>query len=381
MKPKYVNQSFKLVAILLLIIGISFSLEAQKSEEIAFAMCRPAVRQIKNIETMFEKNIIPLRRIKLICFYHEDEIKVNPSSVYGKSDYTPSFEYVKKKKLDWVSFVAIKGKVALKDLFRENQWTQQFREIFNNTRGIIFTGGADLPPAIYGEENLLATEGSTPMRSYCEVSFLFHLLGGSRNPSFTPFLESRKNYTVLGICLGFQTMNVACGGSLYQDIPSQIYKLKSYEDVIKLPQDKIHSSRYIKGMNPLDASKIPAALHRIKLKKKGLFVKKMKMKKGDTPFVLTSHHQALNKIGKNLEVIATSMDGKVVEGIEHKKYPNVLGIQFHPEPHDIYHKGKYLASTPGGAKDFNYRFFLEDHPPSMQFHIKIWQWFSESLLQ
>lgn len=379
MKTTNVKRFLKTFAVIVLLMGFVYPAAAQQPEEVAFAMCRPAVRQIKNIETMFEKNIIPLPRIKLVCVYHEDEIKVNPGALYGKSDYTPSFEYVKKKKLDWVEFVTIKGKVGLRDLFRKNRWTQQFREIFNNTRGIIFTGGADLPPAIYGEENLLLTQGSTPMRSFYEVSFLFHLLGGSQNPSFTPFLESRKDYTVLGICLGCQTMNVACGGSLYQDIPSQVYKLKSYEDVLKQTQDKIHSSRYIKGMNPLDASTMPAAFHRIKFKKKGLFVKKMKMKKGDKPYVLTSHHQALNKIGKNLEINATSMDGKIVEGVEHKKYPNVLGIQFHPEPHDLYRKGKWLTGKPGGPKDFNYRNFLENNPPSMLFHQKIWQWFSESL--
>lgn len=339
-----------------------------KNNGVAIAMCRPAVSQIKNIEDMYEKDIIPLLRIKLIGVYHEDE----------KTDYQPSYDYVKKNNLTWVTFKVIKGTVKPADLFKKNLWTAQFREIFDGADGIIFTGGADIPPAVYGEESNLLTGATTPIRSYYELSFLFHLLGGNRNPGFVPFLEAKKNYPVLGICLGFQTMNVAVGGTLYQDIPSQIYGLTTREQVLKAGRENIHSSRYIKALYPLEKELAPA-FHRIKLKKNGFFVKRLKMKKKETPFILTSHHQAVKKLGKDLSVIAASMDGKIIEAVEHKKYKNVLGIQFHPEPYILYLKGKYYKKSPGGSLNFNLRSFLINNPPAMTFHKRIWQWFSRAL--
>jgi len=344
--------------------------ETTKNDEIVIAMCRPLVSQIKNIEQMFEKDIIPLRKIKLIVFYHENEV----------TDYAPSYAYVEENKLSWVRFIVIKGKVNAGDLFKKNNWTDQFKAIFDSTDGIIFTGGMDIPPAIYGEEQLLLTKATTPVRNYYELSFLFQLLGGRQNPGFVPLLESRKNYVVLGICLGCQTMNVACGGTLYQDIPSQVYGFESVEQVLNAGQENIHSYRYFKDLYPLEENLAPA-FHRIKLKEKSVFVKQMEMKVTDNPFILTSHHQALKKLGKDLHVIATSMDGKIIEAVEHKKYKNVLGIQFHPEPYLLYKKGRYFKSVPGEGEplDFNLRYFLEDNPPSMTFHKKIWQWFSQNL--
>ena len=338
------------------------------NDEIVIAMCRPLVSQIKNIEDLYEKDFIPLKRIKLICVYYDKE----------KTDYEPSYTYVEENELDWVTFKVIRGVVKPADLFKTNGWTTQFKEIFDGSDGIIFTGGADIPPSLYGEESMLLTEASTPERTYYELSFLFHLLGGSQNPGFVPFLDSREDYVILGICLGCQSINTACGGTLYQDIPTQIYGFKTREEVLNAGQDNIHSGSYLQGLYPL-VEHLSPAFHRIKLKKNGLFVRGMKMKKKDTPYILSSHHQALKKLGKGLEVIASSMDGKIIEAVEHNKYKNVLGVQFHPEPYSLYLKGKYYRKLPGEPLNFNLRFFLINHPPSMTFHQKIWQWFSQAL--
>jgi putative glutamine amidotransferase len=370
----HVNKRFGKLLLVLLLVSLWLPVYAAApagQDDVVFALCRPSAKQVQNIVEMYEKEIIPLKKIRLIAVYHEDEV----------TDYEKAYEYVKENKLHWVSFKPIKGKVEMKDLFKPNAWTDQFRWVFENASGIIFTGGMDIPPAIYNEENHLLTEATTPVRTNYEISFLFHLLGSSRNPGFTPFLESDKKYTVLGICLGAQSMNVACGGSMYQDIPAQVYKLTSMEQVLKAGQDKIHSWRYIRLLHPLEKDDLPPAFHRIKLKKKSLITKEMGMKKSDTPIVLTSHHQALKKIGKNLKVIATSMDGKIVEAIEHKKYENVLGIQFHPEVYTLYRKGLFYKKTPGAPLDFNLREYLKSNPPSWTFHQKIWQWFSQSLME
>lgn len=355
----------------LVLVFISFSLYGESPdniEETVIAMCRPTVGQIKNIEQLYEKDIITLDRIKLVCVYHEDEL----------TDYEPARKYVRENELTWVEFKKVTGKVEPKDIFKESKWTNQFKEIFAGSDGIIFTGGADIPPAIYGEENNLLTRASTPVRNFYELSFLFHLVGGSRNPGFIPFLEAKKDYPVLTFCLGVQTLNVAAGGTLIQDIPSEVYGLKTIEQVLNLGQERVHSSMYLRYLYPAEKD-LPPAFHKIKIKKNSIFVKKMNMKKSDTPFILTSHHQAIKKLGKELIVVATSMDGKIVEAVEHTKYKNVLGVQFHPEPYLLYQKGKYYKKNPGDKLNFNVRIFLKNNPPSMKFHLNLWQWFSNTL--
>ena len=264
-------------------------------------------------------------------------------------------------------------------LFKENLWTQQFKTVFEQADGIIFTGGMDIPPAIYGEESHLLTGAYSPVRSFYEVSFLFHLVGGSQNPSFEPFLASSREYPILAICLGAQSLNVAAGGTLIQDIPSQVYGKKTVEQVIRMPQGKIHSSGYIKGLSYFSKDIAPA-FHAIKLSKSNLMVRRMGFKTSDRPQILTSHHQAIKKVGKNLLVTATSEDGKIVEMVEHQVYKNVIGVQFHPEPFALYQKGKWYRQKSGLSLDHNLRDFLVSHQPSMKFHQKLWEWLSSVLL-
>lgn len=350
---------------ILLFIMVMVTPAAAASDGIVIAMCQPQLNQIQNIEQLYEKDIIPLNKLRLIGIYHENE----------STDYKPAEEYVKNNKLTWVSFETIKGKVALSDLLKENVWTEQFRSIFARTRGIIFTGGWDIPPAIFGEDDDLLTEAVTPVRSFYEISFLFHLVGGKQNSDFASFLKTRPDYAILCICLGAQSLNVAAGGSLYQDIPSQVYKQETVQQVLKTEPDQIHSSRYINALYP-DEKDLSPAFHRIKFNKDSMFISQLKMKKHDTPYVLTAHHQALKQLGKDIIVAATSMDEKIIEAVGHKKYKHVLGVQFHPEYYPLYQKGLYLKERPGGELNFNLREFLMSHESSMVFHKAIWQWFS-----
>ncbi|MCI0470491.1 MAG: gamma-glutamyl-gamma-aminobutyrate hydrolase family protein, partial [Candidatus Aminicenantes bacterium] len=339
-----------------------------KIEAKVIAMCFPTVGQIKNIEQLYEKDIITLDRIKLLCIYHEDE----------STDYRPSYDYARENGLTWIDFKKITGRVEPANIFKKNNWTPQFREIFEATNGIIFTGGADIPPLIYGEENHLLTDAPTPMRSFYEISLLFHLVGGSRNADFVPFLEEKKEYPVLAFCLGMQSLNVAAGGTLWQDIPAQVYHLETMEQTLRLDEDQVHSALYVKALNPSEKD-LPPAFHRIKFNKKSIFVQRMNMKSSAAPFILTSHHQAVKELGKDLLITATSMDGKIIEAIEHKKYKNVLGVQFHPESYLLYQKGKYYKKKPGEQADFNLRIFLKNNPPALQFHLDLWRWFSNNL--
>lgn len=373
-----------LIAIMITIL-FSLVLSTQPSmaeqNEVVFAMCGPSIKQIKNINLLYEKSFLKLDRIKLLCVYHQDERIYHKPTFEEEviTGYQIAVQYAKQEKLEWVHFEVIKGKVAIENLYENNIWTPQFKKIFGQSQGIIFTGGSDIPPSVYGEENNLLTTAATPIRSLYECSFLFHLLGGNQRPEAPAWLESRPEYVILGICLGAQTLNVATGGNLFQDIPSQIYRLETIEQVLKLSSDKIHSSIYIKKLFPFEKNLAPA-FHQIKLIGHHPWTDKMDLLQSDHPYVLSSHHQSIKHLGKDLEVAATSMDGKVIEAFVHSKYKNVLGVQFHPEYYPLYQKGSHVKSSPGKAARLNLRSFLRDHPPSMEFHQKLWKWFSEALL-
>ena len=361
---------YLVIGILLVIPRLDAAAAARREIDTkVIAMCQPSVGQIRNIVELFEKDLIPLKRIVLLGVYHENE----------ETDYLPSRQYIKDNQLEWVTLRPIRGSVPVSELFQANAWTEQFREIFDQSDGIIFTGGEDIPPAIYGQEQNLMTDAVTPIRSGYEISFLFHLLGGSRNPGWRPLLADKPGYPVLAICLGAQSLNVACGGTLIQDIPSQVYGLKSAEQVLKQDRDNIHSSLYLRKLYPGDASLAPA-FHRIRLQADGLCIPRWGFKHSDTPVVLTSHHQAIDRLGSDLKAAAFSMDGRIIEAVEHSRFANVLGVQFHPEPYQLYQKGLWLFQRePGTAKSFNPREFLDAHPPSMGFHRRLWNWFAAGL--
>jgi hypothetical protein len=120
--------------------------------------------------------------------------------------------------------------------------------------------------------------------------------------------------------------------------------------------------------------------HRIRLEKESVFVRELGFSASDRPFVATAHHQAVGKLGASLSVTATSLDGKIVEAIEHALFANVLGIQFHPERHTRVRKGFFPRPTTDAPLDFNPRAFLKANPPTYAFHLAIWKWFAEQAL-
>jgi putative glutamine amidotransferase len=337
-------------------------------------MTHPTLFQVRNIVEMYERDIIPLKRLVLLGIYHEDEFANEEEA----EAYQDAFAFVTKNELSWVRFRKITGRVEVKDLFRENLWTPQFREIFSAASGILFTGGMDIPPAVYGRGTSLLSEPTTPARSLFEISFLFHLLGGSRNPAFVPMLAGRRDFPLLAICLGLQGLNVACGGDLIQDIPGELYGQKTAEEVLAAGPDQVHSSVYLEKLFPND-EELTYAFHRIRLDKDSIFVRKMGFTGTDLPYVATAHHQAISKLGAGLRVTATSVDGKIVEAVEHALFTNVLGIQFHPERHTLYRKGFWQRRKTGDPLDFNPLAFLKANPPTYELHLAIWKWFSDQV--
>lgn len=357
-----------LVFFVLLAFAPARSVGEAPRKPVVLAMCQPTLRQILNVEEMIDRGIFPVKNLVLLGIYHEDE----------EDEIRPGIAYAREKRLDWIRFRPIRGKVDRGDLFRENRWTPQFREIVGESGGLLFTGGADIPPLLYGKDSSLLTDASTPIRSLYEVSFLFHLLGGSWNRDWRPFLETRKEYPVLAVCLGAQTLNVAAGGTLIQDIPTEVYGLATAEQVLLLERNQIHSGEYRNAVHP-DVSGLPPAFHQIRVFKESLMAAKTGIAPGQFPYVLTAHHQAIDRLGKGLFIAAVSMDGKVVEAIEHRFFPNVLGVQFHPENLVLYRPDLLWRENPCVEPAFCLRSFLEADSISMKFHRELWKWFSSAL--
>ena len=114
-----------------------------------------------------------------------------------------------------------------------------------------------------------------------------------------------KDIPVLGVCRGFQIMNVYFGGSLYQDVN---LKKDTYvkHNQVNFPSMPSHSVDLTEGS-----------------KLKELF-------KEDTIMVNSFHHQIVNKVAEGFMAAAISKDG-VVEAIENTKHKCMIGVQWHPE--------------------------------------------------
>lgn len=164
--------------------------------------------------------------------------------------------------------------------------------------GLLLAGGDfDVPPEFYGEERKPYTKKIKPDRSRSERAMLER------------FLESDK--AVLGICGGMQLMNVAFGGTLYQDIVEE--RPGSLEHAQKIAKTEPSHEVVIE-----DGS----ILHGI--------VKSVESCAGCRMEVNSTHHQAVKDLGEGLSASATAPDG-VVEAVESKRRRFVVGLQWHPE--------------------------------------------------
>ena len=338
-------------------------------KEVRLTILSPSVGNIRALVGLKKIGFITLEELTVIGVYHGKE----------RTNYQRSLNFVKKNNLVWFKFHKITEELNKDFIFQKNACTSEFETIFKKSDGIIFFGGADIPPRIYNEKTNLLTQIYTPYRHFLELSFIFHLLGGSQDKDFLALLESEPEFPILGICLGCQGLNVGTGGTLTQDIFSEKYGKKYLEDVIDLRQENWH-------YNPLarlypEEKLFGFNMHPVKLKKDGKFCRDLGFNKEDTPYILSVHHQMAEKLGKGMKVIATSLDKKVVEAIEHKRFPHVLGVQFHPEFPILYDKETKFRFTPQDKEEKSLKSILEENPPSFEFHKKIWAWFSEKLLE
>jgi putative glutamine amidotransferase len=157
--------------------------------------------------------------------------------------------------------------------------------------GVMLTGGGDIGSLRYGEEPHVKSKWQDSVRDEME-------LDATR-------LALERGLPILGICRGIQLLNVAMGGTLVQDVPSQV------PDALK---------HYSEGLDAL-------LLHTIAIEQGSLLARLF----ATTSLAVNSyHHQAVKEVGAGLRVSARAPDG-VIEGLEATDGRSVLGVQFHPE--------------------------------------------------
>jgi putative glutamine amidotransferase len=341
------------------------------SDETRLTVLFPSTGTIRCLMELRNQGFIALKKLMVVGVYHQKEL----------TDYTKSIAFIQEKNLEWFKFHRISTEINRDTLFQASTLTPEFENIFKKSDGIIFFGGEDIPPSLYHQKTNLLTDIRTPYRHFLELSLAFHLLGGFQDENFEAFLESRPQFPVLGLCLGCQSLNVGTGGTLIQDILTEVYQIKYIEDWIDLPQENWHDNPFahLFPEKVLRQNLSSINMHPIKLLENSKFVREFGFKTKDVPLVRSTHHQMVDRLGKGMKIAATSLDGKVVEAIEHQRYPNVLGVQFHPESPCLWDKTLKLRMRPDDKEEISLLSILKKNPPSYSFHKKIWKWFSENL--
>ncbi len=170
-------------------------------------------------------------------------------------------------------------------------------DLVESLDGLIITGGVDMSPLSYGETPLRPEWSGDKWRDDYEIALVNAALKLAR--------------PILGVCRGHQVLNVALGGTLYQDIRTQ-HAAALHHRIFDVYEANHHDVTLEKGGGL--ASLFGASAGRIN----------------------SVHHQAVKDVAKELRVEARSPDDGIVEGVRFKSRsdPYLLGVQWHPEFQD-----------------------------------------------
>lgn len=159
---------------------------------------------------------------------------------------------------------------------------------------LLLTGGDDVDPALYNQDPHQKLGNIEPERDEYEWKLIDYAL--------------EKGIPVLGICRGSHMLNIHEGGTIYQDIYSQI------EDGTELIKHQKNDKK-------------EHFTHKVNIKKGS---KMYEIVKQEEIFTISNHHQAVNKVAPGFQVAAKTNDG-IVEAIESTEQDFVIGLQWHPE--------------------------------------------------
>ncbi|MCW7539403.1 type 1 glutamine amidotransferase [Aquabacterium sp. A7-Y] len=165
----------------------------------------------------------------------------------------------------------------------------------NELDGLVLQGGADVSPQSYGQEPIDPRWAGDPVRDRYELALL------------RAFIQQRK--PVIGVCRGCQLLNVAFGGTLYQDVMTQYAGAHSHVDA-ELYDQLAHEVSFVPD------SRLAA-----------LYPSAARLR------VTSIHHQAVARPGKQIEVEAVSTVDGVIEAIRWTGDGYAMGVQWHPEFH------------------------------------------------
>ncbi len=170
----------------------------------------------------------------------------------------------------------------------------RLRDYAKHLDGLLLQGGADVSPQSYAEN---ATSHEWPgdrVRDMYELELLHE------------FIESGK--PVLGVCRGCQLINVAFGGTLYQDIATDVPTAGAHVN------ENYDQHRH--GIHFPDGSTLA------------------NMFPGRRDAIVNSiHHQAVKTLGRDLNIEAVSASDGIIEAVRYRRAPFVMGVQWHPEFH------------------------------------------------
>jgi putative glutamine amidotransferase len=172
-------------------------------------------------------------------------------------------------------------------------------DALDGVSGLMLSGGDDVSPARYNEPPHSTVIEIAPERDDFEIALIL--------------AARQRELPIFAICRGLQVLNVACGGSLIQDIPSQVPGALDH----KLP---------IPPHQPFDFA------HEVWVERDSLLATLLRerLNDGDSCEVNSRHHQAVSKVAGGFRVTATAPDG-IVEAIEDPTARFCLGVQWHPE--------------------------------------------------
>jgi putative glutamine amidotransferase len=169
-------------------------------------------------------------------------------------------------------------------------------QILAGVHGLVLTGGGDVDPSLYGETPHETFQAAEPGRDAFEIALAREAVA--------------KGLPLLAICRGMQVLNVAMGGTLVQDIPTQVAGAL-HHSVLQPRAGNAHEVWLTKG----SALQALLADH---------------MEDGETCHVNSRHHQAVKDVAAGFDVTATSPDG-VIEAMERPGAPYCVAVQWHPE--------------------------------------------------
>ena len=164
---------------------------------------------------------------------------------------------------------------------------------FQMIDGLLLIGGPDLDPVHYNQTAHTGLRKVTPARDKMEIQVSLWAL--------------ETDIPIMAICRGIQLLNVAAGGTLWQDIASQLSNAAKHDYYPGYPVDFLAHT-----VKPLKGSRLSGIIG------------------DDEASVNSLHHQAIDKLGDGLRIVAYAPDG-IVEAVEGIDASWIVGVQWHPE--------------------------------------------------